>query len=170
MADTGNAERTGLFGLVHRIVEIWALLGGVMLILLTLVNVWSVFSDVAFNAPLLGDVELVELGVAMAAFSFLPYCQLHDANVTADIFTAGASRFWVSVFALIAAVVALGFSLLLLWRMWLGMGDYMTYEETTATLQIPIWVAFPPILFSLALLAVSAAVSLVDSLRGFRRR
>lgn len=169
MSEADVAPRTRPSGLVRRIAEIWALLGGLLLIAVVLMNVWSVASGALLGAPLPGDFEMVEMGVAIAAFSFLPYCQLHDANVTADIFTAGASRFWLSVFALLGAVVALGFSLLLLWRMTAGMGDYMKYEETTAILQVPIWWAFPPILFSLALLAVAAAVTLAEAVLGARR-
>ena len=54
-------------------------------------------------------------------------------------------------------MVALGFSLLLLWRMYEGLQDYRQYVETTTILKIPIWYAYLPVLASLALLAASIA-------------
>ena len=115
--------------------------------------------------PFPGDFEMTEIGVAIAAFAFLPYCQLTGANVTADIFTARASPRWVALFSLVASVVALGFSVLLLWRMYAGMLDQREYGYETAILQFPNWLAWLPILISLALLAVASLITLRDSAR-----
>ena len=45
--------------------------------------------------------------------------------------------------------------------MWLGMLDQKAYGYTTAILQFPHWIAFIPILVSLLLLALAAAVTLI---------
>ncbi|MDZ4093846.1 MAG: TRAP transporter small permease subunit [Paracoccaceae bacterium] len=158
-------DRSGVSAAVERIVTWWALLGGAMLAVVVLMNVVSVLGAVVWK-PVPGDFELTEIGVAIAAFMFLPYCQVSGANVTADIFTARAGRHLLALFALLASLVALGFSLLLLWRMEAGLVDQKTYGYVTAILQVPIWAAFVPILASLALLAVSAAVTLTEALRG----
>lgn len=150
--------------LVRRIIEGWALLGGVLLVIIALMNTWSVTSLSILGYPVPGDFELVEMGVAVAAFSFLPFCQLTGANVTADIFTAKASPFTVAVFTLLAAVVAACFSALLLWRMFDGMLSYLRYEEVTTILNVPLWIVFPPILVSLALLVLAAAVTLHEAI------
>jgi TRAP-type C4-dicarboxylate transport system permease small subunit len=113
---------------------------------------------------------MVEVLVAVAAFAFLPYCQLTDANVTADIFTARAGRRTIAVFGLIASLVALGFALLLLWRMYAGLLDYRQYVETTAILRFPIWMAYIPALISLALLTVACLITLKDAARDVVRR
>lgn len=174
MSDSSaNAAGAGLHGLALRLCTGWAIVGGGVLIAVILVNVISVagaalssFGGIAFP----GDFELTELGCAIAAFAFLPYCEIKGLNVTADIFTAGASRFWLSAFALLAAVVALAFAVILLWRMWAGMIDQKTYDYTTAILQIPVWWAFVPCLISLALLVLAAFASLIDAASGLRRR
>ncbi len=163
-ADSGLAGRAGPIGLARAVITAWALLGGVSLVAVVLVNVLSVAGSILWK-PFPGDFEMTEVGVAVAAFAFLPYCQLTGANVTADIFTAGAPRRWIAGFSLLAAVVAFGFSLLLLRQMYLGMLDQKAYGYTTAILQFPHWVAFLPILVSLALLAVAAAVTLAESAR-----
>ena len=158
----------GSRGLAHHLIEGWALLGGVLLLAVALMNTWSVVSLAALGFPVPGDFELVEIGVAVAAFTFLPYCQLTGANVTADIFTANASPKWVALFALLAALLAAFFSVILIWRMWDGMISYIEYREVTTILNIPRWLAFPPILVSLALLVVAAAITLGDALRNMR--
>jgi TRAP-type C4-dicarboxylate transport system permease small subunit len=136
------------------------------LLAIVLMNTWSVISLSALGFPVPGDFEMVQMGVAIAAFSFLPYCQLTGTNVTADIFTSRASPRWVALFALLAALVAVAFSVLLIWRMSDGLASYLEYEEVTTILNIPLWTAFPPILISLALLIVASAITVGQALRG----
>ncbi len=157
--------RAGLSGLARFVIETWALLGGCILLALVLMNVGSVVASALISTPFPGDFEMTQVGVAVAAFSFLPYCQLTGANVTADIFTSGVSRRWEAIFALVASLLALGFALLLAWRMWAGMLDQRAYDYTTTILQFPHWIAFIPILISLALLAVAAVMTLSNAAR-----
>lgn len=153
-------------GFLRRLIEVWALLGGLLLLAIALMTAWSAASGWLLGKPLPGDVELVEMLTAISVFMFLPYCQLTGANVTADLFTARAGPRLIAVLELVAASVALAFSLLLLWRMYAGLLDYRKYVETTTILHIPIWVAYPPALVSLALLAIAALVSIRSALRG----
>lgn len=147
-------------GLIERLIEWWALLGGALLVVVVLMNVVSIVGGALFNKPFPGDFEMTEVGIAVAAFAFLPYCQLKNAHVTADIFTSKLRQFWIDLFGLAAALVGLVFALLLLWRMFDGMLDQKAYGYTTAILQFPHWIAFIPILISLALWALAAFMSL----------
>jgi TRAP-type C4-dicarboxylate transport system permease small subunit len=161
--------RAGLSGLARIVIEIWALAGGCVLLALVLMNVESVVASAVWGAPFPGDFEMTQVGVAVAAFAFLPYCQLTGANVTADIFTSGVSKRWEAIFALAASLLALGFALLLAWRMWAGMLDQRAYDYTTTILQFPHWIAFIPILISLALLAVAAVMTLSAAARDVKK-
>jgi len=160
--------RAGLSGLARIVIEVWALLGGCILLALVLMNVESVVASALFSQPFPGAYEMTQVGVAVAAFSFLPYCQLTGANVTADIFTSGLSKRWEAIFALVASLLALGFALLLAWRMWAGMLDQYAYDYTTTILQFPHWIAFIPILISLALLAIASLMTLSQAARDAR--
>ena len=160
---------SGPVGWLRRIVFGWALAGGILLLLLAFATTWSAITGALFGRPLPGEVELAELGVAIAAFTFLPYCQLTDANVSADIFTAGASPRTVALLKVLSGIIALGFSLLLLWRMNEGLADYREYEEGTTILKVPIWIVFVPALVSLALLALASLVSIRDAFAAARR-
>jgi TRAP-type C4-dicarboxylate transport system permease small subunit len=170
MAGEGARGEAGMIRFARRIIEYWALAGGVVLLAIAVMSTWSAASGFLFGKPLPGDFEMVEILVAVAAFAFLPYCQLADANVTADIFTARAGRRTVAALGLLASVVALGFALLLLWRMYAGLLDYRQYVETTAILRFPIWMAYIPALFSLVLLAIASLITLMDAARDTARR
>ena len=162
-------SRAGLSALARIVIETWALLGGCVLLALVLMNVESVVASALFDAPFPGDFEMTQVGVAIAAFSFLPYCQMTGANVTADIFTSGLGKRSEAILALFASLLALGFALLLAWRMWEGMLDQRTYDYTTTILQFPHWLAFIPILISLVLLAVAALMTLGEAARDAKR-
>ena len=152
-------EEAGAWAPVQRLVVGWAVAGGLVLLLVVLVNVASVAGAALLGTPFPGDVELTEMGVAVAAFAFLPYCQLTGANVVADLFTARVSARTRALLAAVGDGVALLFALLLLWRMSLGMLDQRAYGYTTAILGIPIWWGFVPVLISLALLALAALLT-----------
>jgi TRAP-type C4-dicarboxylate transport system permease small subunit len=162
-------EAAGLIGFAHRVIELWALAGGMVLLGIALMSTWSATSGFVFRRPLAGDFELVEMFVAISVFMFLPYCQVTHANVTADIFTANARPRTVAALRLFSAVLALAFSGLLLWRMYAGLLDYREYVETTTILRIPIWYAYVPILISLAFLALASLISIRDAVDDWRR-
>jgi TRAP-type C4-dicarboxylate transport system permease small subunit len=154
---------------VLRTVIKWcALAGGAVLVLLVLITAFSATSNVFLGKPFTGEYELAKHFVAIAIFTFLPYCQLTGANVTVDIFTEGMSERAKSAMLAFSSLFALAFALLLLWRMSLGFRDYVRYPEMTPTLHLPLWTAFPPILVSLALLAAASLITLYEGWRGMR--
>src|SRR3989304_4993572 len=145
----------GPAGPVHRLIEWWALLGGAVLLGIALLTAWSAATGFIFGKPLPGDFELTQILVAVAVFSFLPYCQLTNANVTADLFTAGAGPRAVAALGVLAALLALGVSVVLTWRTWAGLLGYRQFVETTAILKIPVWTAYVPAVISLLLLVLA---------------
>jgi TRAP-type C4-dicarboxylate transport system permease small subunit len=145
------------------------LLGGVVLLGIAVMTAWSTGTGWVLGKPLPGDFELTEVFVAVAVFAFLPYCQLTGANVTADLFTAGAGPRAMAAFRLFGAVLALAVALLLAWRTGAGLLDYREFVETTAILKIPIWWAYVPALASLVLLILACVIVLVNDWRALRR-
>lgn len=154
--------------MAERLITGWALLGGVLLLVVVAINVISVLGGI-FWRPFPGDFELTEVGVAVAAFMFLPYCELTGSNVTADIFTMRAGPKTIAAFKLLGSLVALGFGGLLFSRMYAGAFDQYNYDYTTTILEFPIWIAFIPILTSLALLCLAAFFTLLGNFKDLRR-
>lgn len=140
-----------------------AIVGGLVLIALVALTCLSVIGRIlngighadfvanylAFSAPLFkafgpinGDYELVEAGIALSIFLFMPWCQLNRGHATVELFTANLplsinrwlGLFWEIVFA--ATIM------LITWRLYVGMTDKMRYGETTFLLQMPVWWPF----------------------------
>ena len=155
---------SGVERLARALITGWALFGGLVLICVVVMQTLSVVMG-AVAAPLPGDFELTELGVAVAVFAFLPYCQMTDSNVTADIFTSGLRPKPLALLGLFASLLALVFAGVMVWRSWIGMQNQFDYDYQTAILSIKIGYAYVPIIISLALLAVASLLTLIDNLR-----
>ncbi|WP_424981336.1 TRAP transporter small permease [Maritalea sp. S77] len=147
--------------LIYRVVDALALVGGFVLALVVLINVLATVMN-AIGIGFAGDFELTEMGVAVAAFCFLPLCQRDGAHVAADIFTQKLAQPARSFLQHVATFISLLIALLLLWRMSFGLIDQWRYGYQTAILQLPHWAAFVPILFSLFLWSCVALLQLTS--------
>lgn len=130
-----------------------------MLVLLAGMTAVSALSNIVLGRPIPADYELTKHFVAIAIFTFLPYCQLTGSNVTVDIFTEGMSERAKAAMVAFSSLFAIAFALLLLRQMWLGFLSYLQYPEVTPVLHLPLWTAFPPILVSLALLLMASLIT-----------
>jgi TRAP-type C4-dicarboxylate transport system permease small subunit len=144
------------------IITYWALAGGILLVLLAVMTAVSALLNIFTGRPIPADYELTKHFVAVAIFTFLPYCQLTGSNVTVDIFTEGMSARAKAAMVAFSSLFAIAFSLLLLRQMWLGFLSYLQYPEMTPVLHLPLWTAFPPILFSLLLLLIASLITARD--------
>ncbi|MEO1909444.1 MAG: TRAP transporter small permease [Paracoccus sp. (in: a-proteobacteria)] len=151
-----------------RITRGWALLGGVLTMGLALMTAGSAVSNLLIGKPFAADYELVKHVIAIAIFMFLPYCQITGANVSVDIFTERMGPRKKAAMAVLSSVLALAFAVLMLVQMYGGLQSYLKYREVTPVLNLPLWTAFPPILLSLALLALAALATLMAQVRAVR--
>lgn len=138
----------------------FALLGGVIVALVAGVTVASVVGRWAFATPIPGDVELVQLGTASALALFLPYCQLHGSHLIVDIFTVRSGAVlhrWLDAFAHVVAAAVLA---LLAARAAWGVESLRAAAETSMVLGVPLWLAYSPMVPSLALAALIALLRL----------
>ena len=149
LADSGSEQ--GVFApalekrvgaVVDRLALIVALLGGFVLVAITIMTVLSISGRAFLWAglgPVPGDFELVESGTAFAVFAFLPWCQMQRGHVTVDILVDRFGAKSKAGLALIGNVILSVVSSIILWRLILGMLDKKQYSETTFILQFPIW-------------------------------
>lgn len=118
-----------------------ALAGGLLLAALALLTVASVLGRAFIFAglgPIKGDYELVEMGCAVAVFSFLPWCQLNRGHVTVDILVDTFPARTKLMLTLVGNVALAGAASLIAWRLWLGMGEKFSYGEETYELGLPL--------------------------------
>jgi TRAP-type C4-dicarboxylate transport system permease small subunit len=167
-SDASVTRATGwarLIGLTRSFIRVWAYgFGGFLLLGIVFITACSAALGVLFDKPIAGDFEIVQLGVAIAVFTFLPLCQLSGANVTVDSFTLWAGPTLRAGMSLLASLAAIVFAAVLLWRMSIGLHDYYVHAEYTAIIGIPLWSAFPPILFSVFLLLIASLMTAAETI------
>lgn len=131
-----------------------ALVGGLLLVAITLMATYSIFMRALFDEPLLGDVELVQMGCGIAIVFFLPLCQMRRGNVIVDVFTLNAPA---PVRALLDAIggVLMGCAgALIAWRSVIGTMDSYGNGEESIIMGLPIWWSMLPFAPGFALLAL----------------
>lgn len=145
-----------------------AVLGGISLLVITVFTVVSVVGRTAFDTPVLGDQEIVELGCAIAIFAFMPYCQMRAANVIVDFFTSGLGQ-WArdgldtlmnTIFTLCLVIVT--------WRLAVGGIGAFKAGDATMFLRLPQWWGYSFGFIGCLLWTLACCYSVLRSLRFMR--
>ena len=144
-----------------------AIAGGTVLVALTIITIVSITGR-ELNwmglGPVPGDYELVEAGTAFAIFAFLPWCHLKRGHVTVDLFMMRfGSRVNASVDT-VSNILMTAVMVLITWRLWLGLVDKKTYQETTFILQFPVWWAYTAAMIGACFAVVVSAYTIWRSL------
>lgn len=150
---------------LRRLCDISAAIGGAVLIAIACMTTVSVIGRAFFAHPILGDVELVQLGGAVVVASFMPFTQIHRANIMVDFFTHGAPRHvqrWMDCAgtALYTLVMAL-----IVWRVAAGGLAMKEAGERSMLMDIPLWLPYLLMLPGFALCALIGAVQTVEHWR-----
>jgi TRAP-type C4-dicarboxylate transport system permease small subunit len=133
---------SGLERWLQRLCDVSAAIGGVVLVAIACMTVVSVVGRSAFSHPILGDVELVQLGCAVVVASFLPYTQFRRANIIVDFFTTRApvrsqrlmDAFGTLLYTLVLALVC--------WRVAVGGIDIHAARESSMLMNLPLWIPY----------------------------
>jgi len=135
-----------------------ALIGGALLVAVSVTTVVSVTGRWLAGRPITGDIELVQLAVAVAIALFLPYCQLHRSHLIVDFFTARSSgpvqRRLDAAGSMVAGVVFF----VLAWRAGVAVSDMRNASETTMVLGIPLWIPYVAMVPGLALAGLAGVL------------
>lgn len=145
---------------IGRFLFIWckvsAAVGIALLFGICFVSVYSVVGRWLFSEPVLGDVELVQIGCVLAVASFLPYCQMKNSHVIVDFFTHGASPATRALMDRIAALLLAIVSALIAWQSFVGTYDAYRSGEEQMILGWPLWWAYINVGPAFVLLALAA--------------
>lgn len=120
-----------------------AMLGGVLLLAIMLISSLSVLGralSLLFGARISGipgDVEIVQLGCAVAIFAFLPICQLKRANVLVGALTKRLPVRARASFDLAANALFLVLTFLLAFQLGIGTREKFANHDTTMVLRLP---------------------------------
>lgn len=133
---------SGPFGRILLAAAKWlALAGGLIFTALVIMSIISIVGRKLFSAPVPGDVEVLQMSAAFASASFFAYCHLMHGDVKVDFFTAGLSgprrcsldAAGSLLVGLVGAVLA--------WRTGAGAMSLREAGESSAILEVPVWIA-----------------------------
>lgn len=141
---------------LHRASNALALLGGLVLLAAAALTLVSILGRWLFDAPILGDIELMQIACVAAIALFLPWCQWRAEHVRVDFFTQGAGPRLRGLLDRIGHLLLALVMALLAWRTADGLVDLRASGESTMLLAIPSWLAYLPLLPGLALSALIA--------------
>jgi TRAP-type C4-dicarboxylate transport system permease small subunit len=148
-------------------IALWfALVGGAAASALAVLTVVSVLMRATLSTPIPGDVELMQMGIALCISLCLPWCQLHGANIIVDFCTnrlPGRARSGLDGLGSILLAVM---CLLLSVRTAAGALAVHDAGETTMIIGLPMWWAYAMLAPGLALTALIALWQGQRQLRG----
>jgi TRAP-type C4-dicarboxylate transport system permease small subunit len=155
---------------IEKLAAFSAFLAGAILVVVGGLSVISIVSRSLGFDPIMGDFEMVQVGMAVCVALFLPWCHLRGGNIIVDFFTARASArtrgrldaIGSALFAVIMIVVA--------WRTGAGALVLMGTGETTMLLGFPVWISYvgmiPGFLLTAAVALHAARRSWQEGARG----
>lgn len=136
--------------------EAMAWTGGLTLMALVVMSLVSIISRKLGFQPVNGDVELMQMGSAIAAAAFIPLCTLRGDHLRVEFFTENCrpklkSRLDAIGDALLALVLAA-----LAWRTGFQGWDGRETGEVSPLLAVPLWIPVLLMVPSLALTGICA--------------
>ena len=155
---------TGVDRVLERLCDISATIGGIVLVAIASVTVVSVIGRAFFSHPILGDVELVQLGCAVVVASFLPYTQFRRGNIIVDFFTTGASEQTQNFLDGVGTLLYTLMMALITWRVAVGGIDIHNNQETSMLMALPLWI---PYMLMVPGLVLCTVIGLIQTLEHF---
>ncbi|MEY4753273.1 MAG: hypothetical protein RJA44_948 [Pseudomonadota bacterium] len=162
---TSPTPAGGALGLLNRIITAWGLAGGLVFCVLVLMSIVSIVGRKLFDAPIQGDMELLQMGSAIGAAAFLPLCELHDHHIKVDALTTWMSTRGRAVLDTVAHALLLIVALLLVWRTGLYTIEAKENMEVSTLLLVPLWWPVLLLVPSFVLLALAALHRSVSALK-----
>ncbi|MBS99128.1 MAG: hypothetical protein CMI01_10675 [Oceanospirillaceae bacterium] len=120
----------------------FALLGGLIMLALATMTVVSVLGRSTVGWSVEGDYELVEVGLAISVFLFLPECYLKKGHVVVDLFTSACKPGTLRVLDMVGDLLFAIVAGVLVWRLTVSGFESHDYFEQTMILGLPMWWAF----------------------------
>ena len=148
-----------------RILNGVAILGGLILMAVMLLVSTTVFFRYVLNQPILGDQELVEMGMPLVVMAAMPFAALQGAHIRVDVLDRAIGekgRFWGDVFARSVSCIVLA---LLVRKTFAKALDAHKYNDVTNMIEIPVSIAYAAITIGMGLFAVVLAAQLIGQFR-----
>ena len=153
--------------LLRKLAYLFAVAGGLVALATGVMVTSSVIKRYFTTKPIDGDVELVQMAIALSISLCIAWCQLKGANIIVDFFTQKVSENKNRVMDGIGSIMLAVMYGLLAWRTTVGAMAVYASHETTMTLELPSWWAYASLAPGLALAGV---IALVQAMMHFKQQ
>ncbi len=159
LAGASEAQAAVAFGPWGRRLHGWtrafAIAGGAGFIALVTMSIGSIVGRKLAASPVAGDIEIMQMGTAVASAAMLAHCEMEHHHLRVDFFTAGLSPAFRHrldalshlLLALVAAAIA--------WRTGAGAASLKEAGEASMLLLWPVWTVVAAMVPSFGLLALA---------------
>lgn len=115
------------------------LCGAVALAVMLFWTMLDIGGRLAFNRPIHGTLDLVEVTLVLVAFLALPECFRRDEQIKVDVFDAMLSPRRLAILILIGEIATLAFLALLATTLLQPLADAYRFGDQKPDLPVPIW-------------------------------
>ena len=145
------------------------LVSALNLFLMMMLTAVDVVGRYAFNTPVQGGYELIEMMMGVSVFTILPVLSATNDQISVGLLDRYFKGAWARAKHCLAALASAGFLVFMSWRIWHEMARNIEYADASPYLRIPL----APLTFVFALLASAAALAavayLIDIVTGARQ-
>ena len=160
--DTESSPSHGPWGLrLYRLTRFFALAGGAVFIVLVVMSLISIIGRKLASMPVPGDIEVMQMGTAVASAAMLAYCEMERHHLRVDFFTTSVSEQAREILDAVSHILLALFAALIAWRTGAAALSLREAGETSMILAWPVWIVVAGLVPSLVLLALAGAYNAV---------
>jgi TRAP-type C4-dicarboxylate transport system permease small subunit len=160
-----SADRPGRFDLARLLTAA----GAVALAVMMLWTMVDIVARLAFNRPLHGTLDLVEVTLVLVAFLALPECFRRDEQIKVDLFDVAVGRRGLACLRLLGEVATLVFLALLATTLVQPLADAYRFGDTKPDLPVPVFALLLAIELALVTSVLVVLGRVVAQMRAFPR-
>jgi len=157
--------KQGARDLTGRLLKALAAISGAVLFVLMCLVSYAVFRRYVMNDPVLGDAELVQIGMSLVVMMAMPYATAHGAHIRVDIFDRRIGAWGRFLGDLMARSIGSFILFLLIEKTWDKALDAHEYGDVTNMIEIPVWIAYGAITIGMGGYAIVLVLQLLAQLR-----
>lgn len=155
-ADASVAPADGPMGrLLRAVSRAFAIGGGLMFIALVAMSLVSIIGRKLVAIPVPGDMELLQMGTAVASAAMLAYCEMERHHLRVDFFTTKLSASHRDRLDALSHLLLAAVAWLVAWRTGVAAFSLKEAGEASMVLGWPVWIAVALLVPSFVLLGLA---------------
>jgi TRAP-type C4-dicarboxylate transport system permease small subunit len=151
---------------LHAFTRWFAIAGGIGFVALVIMSLVSIIGRKIAATPVPGDIEIMQMGTAIASAAMLAFCEMERQHLRVDFFTAKLSAKSRNVLDAISHLILAIVALVIAWRTGLSAVSLNEAGETSVILGWPVWAVVAGLVPSFLLLAIAGLYNTMHSLSG----